>query len=104
MWRKYGVWCNVATEFVLWDVVMLLCCYVVMLLCCYVVMLLRCYGDTVIWWGSILLDRTYNTSCCIYFYKYLENKRVSDLPYSHVLNNNIESLTWEVIQLIQENK
>ena len=57
-----------------------------------------------IWCDSILLGQTYNTTCFMSFYKYLENVKGSDLPYSYALRTHIESVTEEVIQLRQENK
>ena len=62
------------------------------------------YRDFVIWCDSISLDQTCNTTCFISFYKHLENIRGSDISYSYDMNNQLESLTEEVIQLCQEIK
>ena len=53
---------------------------------------------------SILLGQTCNLTRFISFSKQLENIMGSDLPDSHALNTQLESLIKKVIQLCQENK
>ena len=63
-----------------------------------------CYVNMVRSCNSVFLGQTYNTSRFISFYKHLENSRGHNLPDSHALKKNIESITEEVTQLCQYNK
>ena len=60
--------------------------------------------DIVILCDSILLGQTCNTTRFIYFSKHLENIKVSNLTCSHALKTHLESLTEEVIKVLQANK